>query len=655
MKLLTDGTVRSLTGWHKQALDTLLAQGIDLELHDGSARDGRSPRRSAQELANEATKKGAHGILSPDPRVLRALCGNASYRGRLITLIDEQGLMEYRTRQSPAYSAAIFDACAIVIAPSTVAKELVDSKELLSGQIFIFDGDKKSSGMLLHAEMANLNQEERIKLALTQIRVAIDLADEGSTRLSVSFSPGIGPDSIAVFRLARRGVDESPSRSAWKLRRQHEWHGIRLVLSDDLDLAAYTGTHPELATLVVPVIRTTTPAAFLDEFERSARWVVVRTERDRHDLELLRPALAGRIAVLPQTDMGDALLARLAERIGPPAPRHSGQTQTRVILAGHDLKFTGALIEELTRRGDVSIASQVWENQYHLPNDLDGQAIESADVIWVEFASGPAAWYAKRKRPGQRLIVRVHGYEVRGPWGDDIKWEAVDILVCVSQSIREAAIARWHIPASKAVVISNAVDPLLLHRPKHPDAVFTLGLMGWTPALKRLDRAVALVDRLRIIDDRFQLVVKGSPVTRESWIWSDATQRRAYESVFQRLRSDPELAKHVIFEEFGGAIAQWLVRVGFILSPSDTESFHLACMEGMASGAVPLIWDREGANSIYPQRFIVRSVDEAQRLVLNASQQWNSLSKDAIEASTLFDVLRIRTALAQAIGLPPAP
>lgn len=665
MKVMATEDVKFLTGWQQEAISALAAQGVSLDFH--RAVEGLSnPRRAAHALAKSAAGAEASGILTLDRDILRCLCGNASYRGRLVTLVDGEALAHLETRHTPAFTAAILDACAIVVAPSHVATQLVASKAVLPGKVFVYDDAESDAGLLLNASplVTALNERDRIRFALAQTRIVTDVAgSDGAGPPSASrvrFGTGTGPESVAVLRLPRRNAGQSPSRSAWQLRQLLECHGIRLVLTEDLDIATYAGSHPDLSTLVVPVLQDVTARVsdtsdpVLDGLVRATRWLGVGSESDRRDVEISRPAFTGRVIVVPCTNTADAELADIAERIGPPAPRRSASRLTRVILAGHDLKFAGALIEEMTRRGDVAIGRHNWENQYQTPDGLNTEELRRADVVWVEFAAGPAAWYAKRKRPGQRLIVRVHGYEVRGPWGDEIDWRAVDVLVCVSEHVRDAAVARWGLPAAKAIVLPNSVEPIQLHRPKHPEASFTLGLMGWTPALKRLDRAIALVDRLRAVDNRFQLVVKGSPLTREGWIWSDVVQRRAYEALFHHLRSNPGLAKHVRFEPFGGATAHWLQQIGWILSPSDTESFHLACMEGMASGAVPIIWDREGASTIYPQEFIVGSTNEAVQLASRGQQEWPEMSQRAMDSSAPYDPVRTRSSLAAVLALPPA-
>ena len=85
-----------------------------------------------------------------------------------------------------------------------------------------------------------------------------------------------------------------------------------------------------------------------------------------------------------------------------------------------------------------------------------------------------------------------------------------------------------------------------------------------------------------------------------------------------RVNGDPLLRESVVFDGFGSDVAQWFRKIGFILSPSDFESFHLAVAEGVASGSVPLIWPWEGADELYPEETLVSSPAEAADAILAA-------------------------------------
>ncbi len=57
--------------------------------------------------------------------------------------------------------------------------------------------------------------------------------------------------------------------------------------------------------------------------------------------------------------------------------------------------------------------------------------------------------------------------------------------------------------------------------------------------------------------------------------------------------------------------------MGFVLSPSDFESFHMAVGEGMLTGSIPIVWNWDGANEIWPKEYIVNDTNEAKKLIEN--------------------------------------
>ena len=129
-----------------------------------------------------------------------------------------------------------------------------------------------------------------------------------------------------------------------------------------------------------------------------------------------------------------------------------------------------------------------------------------ADVVLCEWAGANAVWRAHRKRPGQRLMVHLHRFELETAWPAAVDWRAVDRLVAVSPAY--ADILRTKLPAARVVAVPNCVDETALDRAKTPGARFHLGLLGAVPKRKRLDLALDLVTDVRRRDERFRLFVK---------------------------------------------------------------------------------------------------------------------------------------------------
>ena len=293
----------------------------------------------------------------------------------------------------------------------------------------------------------------------------------------------------------------------------------------------------------------------------------------------------------------------------------SGQP-IRVLLAGHDFKFAGELVELLESRPDVDLRFDHWRTLHNHDEAASETLNLWAEVVMCEWAGPNAVWYAAHKRPGQRLVVRLHRFELDGTWLSGLQFDALDTLVTVSPRLRQYAISHTGWDPDKIMIIPNTLDTLDLNRPKLPEAEYRLGIVGIVPFLKRPDRAVAVLKRLVEVDPRFTLHIRGRLPWEYPYVWSKATEREAYLAFFEEFGHSSSLADHVAFEPFGADMGSWLRKVGFVLSPSTSESFHLAPVEGMASGCIPIVWEREGVHDIFPDQFIVPDNDAAVRLIL---------------------------------------
>jgi glycosyltransferase involved in cell wall biosynthesis len=305
----------------------------------------------------------------------------------------------------------------------------------------------------------------------------------------------------------------------------------------------------------------------------------------------------------------DRLRRYLAQAFPEPSEailRSSGESgrPLRVGVAGHDLKFFTRLLDYLKSRPDMEVRVDHWAAlKVHDP-ERSQELADWADVIICEWCGPNALWYAEHKRPGQRLFVRLHRFELYLGWPQRLDIAAVDRVICVSPHY--AALTRkmtgW--PADKVMVVPNWVDDTQFDRAKLDGAEHHLGMIGIAPSRKRLDLGLDVLEHLRRDDPRFMLFVKSKLPWDYWWIWQREEEREHYEQVFRRIRRSPLLAGAVVFDSYGRDVAAWLRRIGFVLSTSDDESFHLAPAEGMAAGAVPALLPWPGAETIYDPRWI---------------------------------------------------
>ncbi len=169
---------------------------------------------------------------------------------------------------------------------------------------------------------------------------------------------------------------------------------------------------------------------------------------------------------------------------------------------------------------------------------------------------------------------------------------------------------------------------------------------------KRLDLALDVLEELRRDDDRYQLFVKSGMPWELWWVWQHQEQRSHYFEAFRRVQRSPLLRGAVVFDDGGPDVPAWLRRIGFVLSTSDDESFHMAPAEGMASRAVPVIRHWPGAETIYDTRWIKENPAEmaASIAALSSPEAWEAARQAAHEQIRAFDLGTVAESLA-----PPDP
>ncbi|MHA7156268.1 glycosyltransferase family protein [Arthrobacter sp. TMN-50] len=350
-------------------------------------------------------------------------------------------------------------------------------------------------------------------------------------------------------------------------------------------------------------------------------------------------------------------LSNELSRLIPNYPLEWGNNQPlKLLLVGHDFKFAGELLELLAGRREISLKVDHWEKQNIHNEAVSGPLTRWADVIFCEFASHNAVRYSWAKQPGQSLIVRFHGYELHSDWIRDINTENVDIFVFVSEFYRQMVVEKLNWPMEKTIVVPNMVDVSDFNRTKLENSRFHLGIAGIVPILKRPDRALDLLENLLRRDTRYTLHVRGRAPWDYGWMWKDDHVRDAYEAFYERLASNPALRQRVVFESFAPDMGRWFRKIGWVLSPSARETFHLAPVEGMASGAVPVVWNRDGANEIFESDWIHDSTENASEYILkiNAdSQSYSEASERATSSASKYDLGAVGKAWLQLLKTVP--
>lgn len=293
-----------------------------------------------------------------------------------------------------------------------------------------------------------------------------------------------------------------------------------------------------------------------------------------------------------------------------------------MLVNGHDLKFIDGLCRKFSEQG-YAVTIDNWEGHNIHNIGKSRKLVKKADIIISEWCLGNAVWYSKNKLPCQKHIIRFHLQERDLKYPKRVDMQNVNAVIFVGPHIRREAIDRfgWERWADKKlVVIPNYVDTEALDLPKPADAQFKIGIVGIVPERKRLDLALDIIAKLRQEDQRFHLYVKGKLPEEYPWMSNRTKGLQYYERQMNRIKNSDLLKDAVHFDGWGDDMPQWYQKIGFILSVSDFESFHLSIPEGAASGAIPLSLKWEGAEEIYPEDWSYYTVGEIANAILDIVQ-----------------------------------
>jgi glycosyltransferase involved in cell wall biosynthesis len=282
--------------------------------------------------------------------------------------------------------------------------------------------------------------------------------------------------------------------------------------------------------------------------------------------------------------------------------------------------------------------------------------LEWADVVFVEWCTVLAALVSRVDSHGARLVVRVHSYEAFTQWPQLTDFSRIHDVVFVSDHLRDLAGAAF--PglrgplAPELHVIANAVDLQRCQRTKPDPARFTLGVVGAQKVVKDPRWAIEVLRRLREHDERYRLLlIRG-------WLHDDGPGTKEYAEALQRDLDELGPIGAVQRTEHVHDVPGALERVGVVISSSVRESFHIGFVEGVASGAVPVVRDWPffpgSAQKLFPRDWVVADPDEAARRILaltSTDEAWREAGAEASEhALETWDWRRVSLAFDYLLG-----
>jgi glycosyltransferase involved in cell wall biosynthesis len=292
--------------------------------------------------------------------------------------------------------------------------------------------------------------------------------------------------------------------------------------------------------------------------------------------------------------------------------------KTRVLFTGHDLKFLTHVINHFKLKTDYDIVVHTYSGHEFTETEKLTAELPDYDIIFCEWGLGNLKWFSHNKYPGQKLVTRIHLQEFVTPYLKETNWENVDKIIVVGPFMKEKFDRLFPDYHEKCIVIPNLIDTALFNLGKEEGSIFNLGMLGILPRRKSPHTGLEILQELRKSDERYKLHIKSKRPEELDWLWKRPEEQEYYNAFYNSI-DQLGLKDAVIFDPHGSDVQEWFRKIGFILSVSEFESFHMAIAEGMASGAIPVIRNWDGVKALFPDSLIFEEIPRAVDFIINHS------------------------------------
>jgi poly(ribitol-phosphate) beta-N-acetylglucosaminyltransferase len=297
-------------------------------------------------------------------------------------------------------------------------------------------------------------------------------------------------------------------------------------------------------------------------------------------------------------------------------------SKKRLLVTGSDLKFIEPALEYLK---DYNIKIDKWAGHEDHDEERSIQLLNWADIIFCEWLLGNSVWYSKRKASHQKLIIRAHKFELTRDFGNQVNYEHVDELIAVSYYYLELFSNTFNIPRKKMNLISNYIETDIYTGIKSEDFKHNLAMVGYTPNWKGLFKGLKLLQMLMVQDKEYKLYLFGKNYKDVDWIWNNPEQRLYFEEC-EKFIKDNHLEDSIIFKGWTER-SNIFDNMGYVLSLSDIESFHLAPAEGLAASTLALLLNWDGVEYVYPEEIIFDNVDDIKDMIISTYHDDNKYNQ----------------------------
>ena len=143
-----------------------------------------------------------------------------------------------------------------------------------------------------------------------------------------------------------------------------------------------------------------------------------------------------------------------------------------------------------------------------------GRTFQARGAFWILESNAPLFLESKGDRESIALSALARSIEIRA-------YRRADVIVCVSQALKEIIAREADLDPRKIIVVPNGVDTKIFDPQKHPPRRtfdgFTIGFVGTLYAWQGLDRLLHAIRELRKRGVHIHLAIAGDGPMRVPW------------------------------------------------------------------------------------------------------------------------------------------
>lgn len=269
------------------------------------------------------------------------------------------------------------------------------------------------------------------------------------------------------------------------------------------------------------------------------------------------------------------------------------------------IKRLGVLVDRGQKEFILPLLNR-WRGRFEITLGNEEKDIEElsgwADTLWFEWA-GPLLAAATKREKKNRIIVRVHGYEIHSGLLSQVEWGKVDGVIFTARYQRELSLRQCPDIGKCRLLVAHAgidCDKFIVGAGKPGNKV---AMACYGNYKKNFPLALQVFAKAQESRPDLELHIAVE--------WQDSRIKLYVDTLIRELN----LEKKVFFHPWQEDLNRFYADKSFYLSTSIEESLHVACGEAMAAGLRPVVHCWESSRDFYPPECIFRTIEEGARML----------------------------------------